>query len=436
MSMSLLCRGWRLLEEGEMNRSGALFAEAARAFEEASRLRVTERVALVATANSNYCEAMREGLEFGEKGDEDVYAGAKRHLEAARSGYADAELHRDATWTEVAMSVLDARLYLFKGEATTNPVERVKLYAMTEKSLASALSLAEGAGYRSRVIPVEKELSRLRRKAAVAQDLAQMITAPPISAPGALVQAQPTEEASGLAAFERVNLQGQLRHEGQVEVGETFEVQLDVFNSGSQSASLLRVEEMAPGGLKLVSAQEPYLIEEATLDTRERLVQPLRIQSFRVSLMAQDAGEKTLSPRLVYRDQVGRVSVLPLLGTSVRVLPHSVFEFRTPAAKLVFDSLVKEFVKDYMHEKLSPEQSGWRSRGQIEKAGKVPKSALYEAPGKYGSPLYELLSRGLVESRTFRRQRGRGGEATKLRILYNDNEVVKRYVDRWVKSKR
>jgi hypothetical protein len=431
LSMSLLCQGWRLMKEAEVNHSAARFGEAARCFDEAAKLRVAERLASIATANSHYCDAMRLGVEFGETGDPDAYEKAKNHMEAARSGYSEAELHRNAVWTEAAMSILDSRLYLFKGEKSGNPAERAKFYGMTERSLKFALSLAEKAGYKPRMILVEKELSRVRRKTKVAEDLAQMLTAPPIMGAGNLVQAQRSEEAKGITAFEGVNLQGQLRHEGQVEVGGTLDVQLDVFNSGSRPASLLRVDEMAPDGLQLVSVQEPYLIEGTGLDTRERLIQPLRIQSFRVRLRAEDAGGKTLSPKLVYRDELGRVRTEPLLSTIIRVLPVSIFEFKNPAANLIFDALVKEFVSDYMREKLTLEHSGWRSRGQIAESSKVPRSALYEAPGKHGSPLYELLSRGLVELRNFRGHRGRGGEAVKLRILY-DKDSVRRFVDRRV----
>jgi hypothetical protein len=41
----------------------------------------------------------------------------------------------------------------------------------------------------------------------------------------------------------------------------------------------------------------------------------------------------------------------------------------------------------------------------------------------------ELITRGLVELRTFTGHRGRGGSATKVRIAY-DREPTKRYVDR------
>ena len=149
-SMSLLCQGWKLLKDGEINHSGALFAQAAQSFEGASRLRVTDRVAFVASANSHYCEAMRDGIEFGKTGDPTVYGKAKSHMEAARSGYADAELHRNALWTEAAMAILDARLYLFRGEATADPVEDGPVLR-DDRDVASLGALAG----RGRGIPVQ-----------------------------------------------------------------------------------------------------------------------------------------------------------------------------------------------------------------------------------------------------------------------------------------
>jgi len=98
-------------------------------------------------------------------------------------------------------------------------------------------------------------------------------------------------------------------------------------------------------------------------------------------------------------------------------------------AKVALDFLVEAFIEDYMRERLYIEQSGWRSLTQISHACKIPPSVLYGRQGRYGPILRELLSRGLVESRTFTRQRGRGGSVIKVRIAY-DRDPTKRYVDR------
>ena len=97
--------------------------------------------------------------------------------------------------------------------------------------------------------------------------------------------------------------------------------------------------------------------------------------------------------------------------------------------KVAFDFLVQAFIEDYMRERLYIEQSGWRSLTHVSHACKIPPGALYGRQGRYGPVLSELLSRGLVESRTFTGQRGRGGNVIKVRITY-DRDPTKRYVDR------
>jgi len=96
-------------------------------------------------------------------------------------------------------------------------------------------------------------------------------------------------------------------------------------------------------------------------------------------------------------------------------------------AREVFDYLAKSFMEDYAANKLAIEQSGWRSRTTIAKATGATKASLYGEQGKFGATLKELLSSGLVETRFFPGERGRGGEIIKVRVAY-EKELVKRLV--------
>lgn len=93
------------------------------------------------------------------------------------------------------------------------------------------------------------------------------------------------------------------------------------------------------------------------------------------------------------------------------------------ALAAVFEYLVASFVEDYVRNRLPAEKSGWRSRGSILESAKVSKSSLYGAEGKYGPLMGELLARGLVETRFFPGERGRGGEIVKLRIAHEKPPV-------------
>jgi hypothetical protein len=90
---------------------------------------------------------------------------------------------------------------------------------------------------------------------------------------------------------------------------------------------------------------------------------------------------------------------------------------------------VRAFIDDYMKRRLYIEQSGWRSLSQISQSGGIPLGTLYGKKGRYGPSLNELVSKGLVEQRTFIGHRGRGGSVTKVRVAY-DREPTRRYVDR------
>ena len=98
-------------------------------------------------------------------------------------------------------------------------------------------------------------------------------------------------------------------------------------------------------------------------------------------------------------------------------------------ARVLFDFLVDAFIEDYMRKRLYIEQSGWRSLVQIADACKIPQGTLYGRSGRYGPSMNELITRGLVELRTFTGHRGRGGSAIKARVAY-DREPTKRYVDK------
>jgi CRP-like cAMP-binding protein len=110
-------------------------------------------------------------------------------------------------------------------------------------------------------------------------------------------------------------------------------------------------------------------------------------------------------------------------------------EFKSDKAKSLFDSLVRFFTEDYMVRRLYLEQAGWRTIGELSVATKIPHTTLYGEHGNYGPPMNELLARGLIETRVFSGQRGRGGEVLKARIAY-DKEPVKRYVDRVVLKRK
>lgn len=68
---------------------------------------------------------------------------------------------------------------------------------------------------------------------------------------------------------------------------------------------------------------------------------------------------------------------------------------------------------------------------EIVKRGKVPRSSVYGVGGRLGLAVSELERRGLVETRVFPGERGRGGRILKARIFY-EKETIKRCIDKQI----
>ncbi len=111
------------------------------------------------------------------------------------------------------------------------------------------------------------------------------------------------------------------------------------------------------------------------------------------------------------------------------------FEFSSEPSKRAFDSLVDSFIDDYLVRRLVAEKSGWRSLTEIANECHTPPSSLYSKQGGVGKVFDEPLRRGLIESRVFPGERGRGGEVTRLRISY-EKDPVRNYVNEKVRRKR
>ncbi len=94
-------------------------------------------------------------------------------------------------------------------------------------------------------------------------------------------------------------------------------------------------------------------------------------------------------------------------------------------SRSIFDYLVTSFIGDYYAKKMSPEESGWRTLGDIAHQTKIPVSAFYQRDSKKSGGLGELERIGLVEVRLYSGQRGRGGKITRVRIAYERDEIKK-----------
>jgi hypothetical protein len=110
-------------------------------------------------------------------------------------------------------------------------------------------------------------------------------------------------------------------------------------------------------------------------------------------------------------------------------------QFKSDTTRKVFDSLVDFFIEDYMVKKYISEKSGWRTLAEIADKSHISTSALYGKHSTLGQVFDEPVRRGLIETRIFPGERGRGGEVMRLRIAY-EKDPIRELVSRKIRFGR
>jgi Protein of unknown function (DUF835) len=231
--------------------------------------------------------------------------------------------------------------------------------------------------------------------------------------------------------FEEAPLvRARLKADKTVEVGQAFPLQLDLFNVGKIPVHVDTIENIISAKFEVVDALD-YEVDGSSLVLGGKTVEPFQLESTILLLRAMDPGEEVLRPKIAYHDGKAIRSSQGVEPLTIRILERQDIEFGSERARSIFLYLTKTFSQDYLTKRYAADQSGWRGIYEIARGTALSPRALYGRSRKYGQPLFELLSRGLIEERIFTEHRGRGGESSKLRIAY-DMDTVRRYVDRTV----
>ena len=109
--------------------------------------------------------------------------------------------------------------------------------------------------------------------------------------------------------------------------------------------------------------------------------------------------------------------------------PSQKIHFSREDEAKIFQFLAQAFLRDYTLDRVSIESAGWRNILELAKGTNSSASKMYRSNGQPGPLLADLFTRGLLETRRYPGQRGRGGTVTKLRVNYS-NPYVKAELDR------
>jgi len=425
-----LCRAWQMMTRAEAEASPDLYLEASQLFEEAKEQSFNEQAKVLALGHSCFCKALEAGTRFEATRDTTLYSAATQHLASAADYYVRAGFKTASEYAKGTQRLFDAYVYMNNAKKETDPEKKTRYYMTAEKVLQTSADSYMKAKHPEKSEEIQRLLESVKEERKLAMSLTEVLHAPTItSTTTSFSTPNPThEKAVGLERFEHANIQAHLTASEEVTIGEELDVRLDLVNVAKNFGLLVRADNLAPPSFKVTTLPSQYRIENGSIDMKGRRLEPLKVESIKLSLQATEAGVTELSPQVVYVDEVGKFGTCRPEPVTITVHPKLTFEFKTKTAQNVFDFLTSSFVEDYMRRKISLEKSGWRTLMQIIKNAKVSKSSVYGAGGRRGPAISKLERRGLVETRVFPGERGRGGRILKMRISY-EKETIKRHID-------
>jgi hypothetical protein len=428
-----LCQAWQKMMIAEAKTSSKSYGEAAELFKQAKEHTLDQPTSLLALANSSFCKALAAGTEFEITRDMKMYSTTKKHVEAAENYYLKAGFETASEYAKATLMLFDAYMYITKAETETNTEKKAQYYKMAEKLLQTSAGAYIKAKHPEKSEEVQRLLENIKEKRQLAVSLTKVLHVPTITATTTSFSTPtPThEKAVGLERFEHADIQANLTASEEVTVEERMEVKLDLVNVAKESGLLIRVDNLIPPSFKVTAPPSQYSIEDGSIDLKGKRLEPLKVESVKLSLQATKTGVIDLRPQITYVDDVGNFRKCMPEPTTITVHPKLTFKFKTGATRKVFDYLSKSFVEDYMRRRLTIQEAGWRSFVQIIRNAKVSSRSVYGSRGHHGSAISELEMRGLIETRIFLGERGRGGKIVKTRISY-EKETVKRLVDQKV----
>ncbi len=424
------CQAWEKLKLAEQKVAPALFTESSKLFERTKQYTSREKTSQLAMGNSALCKALEAATKFEDSRDLKLYATAKQNMESAANHYLKAGDEKASTWINANEALLDAYVYTSRAETEVVHDEKIRQYQLAEKYLERSAQLYEKAGYTGKRDETLKILAKVKEKREFALSLNEAFKPPTAASSTTMfsVPASTKEEAVGLEKFEHANIQAYLTAPEEATLGEEFEIRMDLANVAKETGLLVRIDELIPAGFEAAKEPSVYFIEGKSLNAKGKQLPPQKVESLTISLKAAQTGNFQLCPQVIYVDELGKFKKFKCEAAQITILPPSGFQFTTNNAQTVFEHLTRTFIEDYMKRRLPLEKSGWRSLIQIQTGTKVPKSSLYGTEKHRGLAISELEKRGLIETRIFPGERGRGGKILKTRVAY-DKETIKRYID-------
>jgi KaiC/GvpD/RAD55 family RecA-like ATPase len=304
--IAYMCRAWQKMKIADGRVLPELYHEASELFLEAKEHGTKDRATLLASGNGAFCKALEYGTRFESTNEKDDFTKAKQYLGSAANYYLKAGFDNAYAWTSAAETLLDAYYYMTGAEIESNPERKMKAYLLAEKCLARSAELYETAGYIGKKDEALKTLKKVKEKREFALSLRELLTTPGDASSTSAISApiSTVEEPVGLQKFEHEFIHANLIvHQKEVAVGQDLDLEIQLANLGKSAALLTRVDDIVPEGFDLAEEPKTFHVENHSLNMKEKRLDPLQTEDFRLVLRSSATGKFEIEPRIVYLDE-------------------------------------------------------------------------------------------------------------------------------------
>ncbi|MFX0000592.1 MAG: carbon-nitrogen hydrolase family protein, partial [Candidatus Hermodarchaeota archaeon] len=196
-----LCKAWESMEFAENNKDSNKFAEAAHLFEKASSFFSNNKLKILSSSNSAFCEALELGCRFDESTKTSIkaelYPKIKVILRKTASSYKKGGFINEADWALATSTYFDAAWHLIQADEEMNLEKKKNLLKIGSEILKSAANLFGKSGYNNKEIEILEQLELVIKEEKIIVSALNTISEPSItkSTMGLIAPACPIESS-------------------------------------------------------------------------------------------------------------------------------------------------------------------------------------------------------------------------------------------------
>jgi len=188
-----------------------------------------------------------------------------------------------------------------------DPKKKTEFYRLADRHLELAARLYKDAGFSAKSEEAMNHQKRARQQKEILLTPVDALAESPavagaVVAPVSLVR----DQAGGLEKFETAHVVGNLSlSNSEFGVGADVTLQLELANVGRTAATLIKLENLAPAGMRLDKAKIPQRIEDNYIDMKGKRLEYLKTAEVKVPMKAVSKGTFQIRPKVLFIDEKG-----------------------------------------------------------------------------------------------------------------------------------